>query len=407
MNTSPKSFWTLFSRVTSSGTFIPEVDGLRFIAIFWVLAFHINGEYIKVMGSNFPGQIDDSLYTHVLHTWDFGVQLFFVISGFILSLPFVRHYWGDAPKPRLGSYYLRRITRIEPPYVINLLLFTLLLVVVKGPPIYQLLPHLLASLCYSHNLVYQSVSTINFVTWSLEIEAQFYIAAPLLAFLFFNRSLRFRRVWLASIILASATLAWWLNNQFQVVHMTLLGQLPYFLAGFLLAAWYSQSTEVKISRSYLWDALGLLAWVVMLILLMHKSFSSTLALPFLVVGAYVCVFKGRIFGFILTRPAITTIGGMCYTIYLYHPFLKSALKHLLFPLRVSHLYWINSAFQVCALGTAIILVAAVCFLLFERPFMFRNWPIKLFSYLKDWARPFANSEPTGLFPIGKTGSQKD
>jgi peptidoglycan/LPS O-acetylase OafA/YrhL len=386
--------------------FIPEIDGLRFIAIFWVLAFHINGEYIKVMGRNFPGQIDNSLYTHVLHTWDFGVQLFFVISGFILSLPFVRHYWGDAPKPRLGSYYLRRITRIEPPYVINLLLFTLLLLAVKGPPIIQLLPHLVASLCYSHNLVYQSVSTINFVTWSLEIEAQFYIAAPLLAFLFFNRSLRFRRVRLASIILASATLAWWLNNQFQVVHMTLLGQLPYFLAGFLLAAWYSELPSTATPRTYRWDAFGALAWFVILVLLMNKSFLSALVLPFLVIIAYLSVFNGKILGFVLTRPSITTIGGMCYTIYLYHPFLKSGLKHLLFPLRVSHLYWVNSVFQIFALGSAIILVAAVCFLLFEKPFMFRDWPTRLRSCLKNLVPQLASRQATDFMPIRKPGAQE-
>jgi peptidoglycan/LPS O-acetylase OafA/YrhL len=178
MNLLGKSLRTLFSRVTSSGAVIPEIDGLRFIAIVWVLGFHINGEYIKVMGARFPGQIQNSLYNQVLGTWDFGVQLFFVISGFILSLPFVRHYWNGAPRPPLGQYYLRRLTRIEPPYVINLILFSGLILLVKSPPVSQTLQHLLASLFYSHNLIFHNVSTINFVTWSLEIEAQFYLAAP-------------------------------------------------------------------------------------------------------------------------------------------------------------------------------------------------------------------------------------
>ena len=45
-----------------------------------------------------------------------------------------------------------------------------------------LLPHLLASLGYVHNIVYGVPSTINVVAWSLEIEVQFYILAPALAF---------------------------------------------------------------------------------------------------------------------------------------------------------------------------------------------------------------------------------
>jgi len=178
------SFWTVFTRVTSTGVVIPEVDGFRFIAVVWVLCFHISGEYIKVMGSRFPGQTQYGLYNEMLGTWDFGVQLFFVISGFILSLPFAAHYWNGAPKPRLSRYYIRRVSRIEPPYIINLLIFSALILLIKGPPLGELLPHLLASVFYLHNAIYHSVSTINFVTWSLEIEAQFYLVAPLLAMLF-------------------------------------------------------------------------------------------------------------------------------------------------------------------------------------------------------------------------------
>ena len=47
-----------------------------------------------------------------------------------------------------------------------------------------LLPHFFASLFYAHGLVYGSWSEINAVTWSLEIEVQFYILAPLLCRVF-------------------------------------------------------------------------------------------------------------------------------------------------------------------------------------------------------------------------------
>jgi peptidoglycan/LPS O-acetylase OafA/YrhL len=175
----------------------------------------------------------------------------------------------------------------------------------------------------------------------------------------------------------------------------------------LLAAWHSETAPAKNCRSYLWDAIGLAAWFVMVALLMHKNFASALLLPFLVVIAYICVFRGKIFGFILTRPVFTTIGGMCYTIYLYHPFLKSGLKHLLFPLRVSHLYALNSLFQVFALGSVIVLVAAIGFLLFEKPFMLRDWPFRFSLVLKRLTLQWTAQESASPLPFGKTDGQQN
>jgi peptidoglycan/LPS O-acetylase OafA/YrhL len=382
MKASAPPFWKTFARVTSSGVFIPEVDGLRFIAVAWVLCFHISGEYIKVMGSRFPGQTRHGLYNEVLGTWDFGVQLFFVISGFILSLPFAAHYWNGAPKPRLSRYYIRRVSRIEPPYIINLLIFSVLILLVKGPPVSQVLPHLLASLCYFHNAIYQDVSTVNFVTWSLEIEAQFYLVAPVLAMLFSWRFFSNRYSPLVLLTLVSAVLTFWLNRSFGVVHLTLVGQLPYFLAGFILAGWYTRNQESMARKSLAWDFVGLACWGCLQALLLVKGAVSALALPFVVTLGYVGIFRGRLLGMIFTRPLITTIGGMCYTIYLYHPFLKSALKHLVFPFQLTGIFWLNSAFQILALGSLIIAVCALLFLAFEKPFMYRDWPQTALSGLR-------------------------
>jgi peptidoglycan/LPS O-acetylase OafA/YrhL len=70
---------TLLRRETSSGNFLPQIDGLRFVAIATVLGVHIIG---FVIGKNtLPGQatwlIDN--HEHLAR----GVQLFFVISGFV------------------------------------------------------------------------------------------------------------------------------------------------------------------------------------------------------------------------------------------------------------------------------------------------------------------------------------
>src|SRR6185503_8496299 len=90
------------SRVSSSGRFIPEIDGLRFVAISGVIFLHLAEFMVSKSGA--PPR--DSLYI-IAGQGFFGVELFFVISGFILSLPFAEGHLGLRPRPSLGSYFKR------------------------------------------------------------------------------------------------------------------------------------------------------------------------------------------------------------------------------------------------------------------------------------------------------------
>src|SRR4051794_39312802 len=88
---SMSSLIRLFRRETVSTQFIPVVDGLRFIAIAMVVLFHIN-VFISDR-SNTLGITPESQLVSIAPFWKLhqGVQLFFVISGFILALPFMRY----------------------------------------------------------------------------------------------------------------------------------------------------------------------------------------------------------------------------------------------------------------------------------------------------------------------------
>ncbi len=94
----------------------------------------------------------------------------------------------DSRKPQrpfsYSAYLLRRVTRLEPPFILSLLLRFALIVVVFREDCRQLLPHFLASLLYLHNVIFGSLSRISPPTWSLEVEVQFYLLAPLLARVF-------------------------------------------------------------------------------------------------------------------------------------------------------------------------------------------------------------------------------
>lgn len=137
-----------YRRVTSSGRFIPEMDGLRFAAIVAVYLYHLRGYLLFHSG---PRAADPtlSLAARVLEHGNYGAQLFFALSGFVLSLPFASHRLRRPKAVSLRAYFLRRLTRLEPPYALSMLLLFVFSVVYVGKSASALSPHLAASLFYS------------------------------------------------------------------------------------------------------------------------------------------------------------------------------------------------------------------------------------------------------------------
>jgi peptidoglycan/LPS O-acetylase OafA/YrhL len=88
----------------------------------------------------------DALYTVFGHG-SVGVLLFFMVSGFVLALPLIRRRRaGDEALP-LWPYFRRRITRIEPPYLIVMATLAAIAVIAGTHPS---IGHLAASLFYMH-----------------------------------------------------------------------------------------------------------------------------------------------------------------------------------------------------------------------------------------------------------------
>ncbi len=111
-----------------------------------------------------------------------GVQIFFVLSGFLMFSPFVSALLGKRPMPDWRSYAIRRFTRIYPPYFVALVLFTAMRHVSKTrlPTTDNLIAHIFLIFNYSERSYF---FTINAVFWSLAIEAQFYLVLPVVVWL--------------------------------------------------------------------------------------------------------------------------------------------------------------------------------------------------------------------------------
>lgn len=162
------------------------VQVLRFLAAFAVVAFHAWG--VAPEGYKVP----DSTIAFVLSHGGHGVDLFFVISGFIIF------YATHRATLTAGAFLRRRVERIVPLYWLVTLAVTLLgltLPDVFGTPGWLTLRHILKSLAFTS--FSDGEMPVVYVGWSLEFEMYFYLAAALLMALTKN-------VWRNIVVLFSA-----------------------------------------------------------------------------------------------------------------------------------------------------------------------------------------------------------
>src|SRR4051794_40093700 len=81
------------------------LDGLRGLAALSVLVYHVA---LATVGAGAVAGAAGALH--------FGVPVFFVLSGLLLYLPFVRARMDGRPRPSLRRYAVRRLARIVPAY---------------------------------------------------------------------------------------------------------------------------------------------------------------------------------------------------------------------------------------------------------------------------------------------------
>jgi len=156
----------------------PDIDGLRAVAVLMVLAYHIGTRFIK------GGFI--------------GVDIFFVISGYLISKILMKELNED--RFSIAAFYVRRVRRIAPALIA-------VLVATSIVAYFTLLPSELKE--YSWSLIAAVFSVSNFFfwsqsgyfdalasskpllhTWSLAVEEQFYLFFPLLLAFVFRRNRR-------------------------------------------------------------------------------------------------------------------------------------------------------------------------------------------------------------------------
>lgn len=375
-------FLDRFSRRTSSGRFIPEVDGIRFLAIALVVAFHLDDYVGRKAVTTDLGAGGIEFAGRYLGNGNRGVQLFFVLSGFILALPFAGHFLAGRTRPSTRAYYLRRVTRLEPPYLVAMCGLAVAAVILGTLGLPQAARHLGASLVYGHNLIFGTPSRINGVAWTLEVEVQFYVLAPLLARVFTIASRAYRRGILVSAAVAAAGLQnAFLSESVGRAELSLLNFIQYFLLGFLFADVYMTDwLESPRRDSRRWDAVALVGWPALLFVDLATDVGRWVLPPLLFV-LFCATFRGRIAGGLLRLRVLTTIGGMCYTIYLLHYPLMSMMSRLTGRMTAGP-YGVDLVLQSAIVLPVLLVVSGIFFLAVERPCMDPDWVGKAWRRLR-------------------------
>jgi peptidoglycan/LPS O-acetylase OafA/YrhL len=368
-------------RITNSTGFIPEIDGLRFLAIVPVVFQHFSERILNV----YPTNVGESNHlSFFLSHGHIGVYIFFAISGFILALPFGKAKLSGGKPVSLKQYFIRRVTRIEPPYLVVMTLLFVAVLVAKHESFSGMFPHYLASIFYVHRFVYGEWSPINPPAWTLEVEVTFYLIAPFItAFYFSIRNASVRRTILVSLVVIKVFVAN-TTNLFDGLYLTLPFLIEYFCVGILVADFFlTDQRHPSKGNGRLFDIVTLISIVV---LFCTWSWDKNIIWkwPFLIAlffTFYGCLRGDRVKKF-FQLPWITAIGGMCYSIYLLHLAFAEFVAAIIKKVSPFDSYIANFTLGIAFFLVGLFVVSVIFFKLIEQPCMDPAWPRQLAHFFR-------------------------
>ena len=240
---------------------LPALDGLRGLAALSVLTYHVLCQ-VRDVAPNETIRAALTAHYEQFSVLSSGVQLFFVLSGFLLFLPYARAMERGGAFPSSREFYRRRALRILPAYWVTLIAMTLLMSKINGQ---NFILHVLLL----NNLRSDSFYSINTVFWTLTIEWQFYLLVPGIAYVVW-RLASARRFYLIGagvcLVFMVGLLAGYLGNvlrqkpdELYSPLVYLPAYLPVFVCGSVAAWCYVKWVECRAGQ--LWQPNRALSWL--------------------------------------------------------------------------------------------------------------------------------------------------
>ena len=306
---------------------IPAIDGLRAVAVIAVMLYHLGFAWI-------PGGF-------------LGVDLFFVISGYVITrllLDSIQRSGGLD----LRGFYLARARRLLPA-LLFMIVTTALFVGVWAPEAIKRfltdLPFVLTgvmnwALVYRHQDYFESIGRPPLLqhTWSLAVESQFYLVWPLILLLVLKQ---FGKKMIPGAALAIATISGSAllllsfrldNSNGQSVSHVYFGtdthSIGLFLGAALAVSWIPQNLSIKITQRAqdFVDGIGVVGLIGILacFLFINETDATLYKIAFPLAGIFACaiitslVHPASRFAPLLSSKPMLWIGERSYAIYLWH-----------------------------------------------------------------------------------------
>ncbi len=338
----------------------------RFSAALTVVIFHYGSKI-------FPFNIYP--FSQLIPTGHIFVSYFFTLSGFIMMLA----YWPSAEKFQPLRYWVFRLARIYPVYLLGLTLTILL-----NPRFLHEPTAIVLNLTLLQAWRPPYPNSLNYPGWSLSVEAFFYLLFPLILFIARRLSLRVSAIllfsfWGASMAGHSYLLKNWYTGFPSFTHDVLFYNPVFHLNAFLLGAlagrWMLEHGQTLRARPRLNAALLLASLLLIMFSLLYlkdflkDNFGIRMALTNGILAPIFIVFITSLaldqswLARLLQKPGFVLLGDASYAIYILqypvHMFYKAYIEP-----RLSN--WSNEA-HFCAYLLLLILVSIGTFLWMEAP----------------------------------------
>lgn len=327
-------------------------DGLRAVGVVAVVWFHVSGPHALA----------------ILNQGNKGVDLFFAVSGFLITSLLLREYSANGGLD-IRAFYLRRTLRIFPLYYLVLGLYCVLVIAIEPGTqrAAQFWSNLPAFLTYTSNwfvgLDDSAQGVIFYFAWSLATEEQFYLFWPALLMLLYWLT---RRLWTAAIaallLLGMKVLATDGDVDASFSLLVLSSLAPAILFGAMFAVLLHE----KGSFQLLYPVLGRkpMPALALLVLLACLQFQADRLVTCFVIAVFVASVALREDGLLhraLTCKPVVFIGSISYGMYLMHMLAANVVRRI-----VGHTAGIDVFIGTLLL---VIVMAYLSLRYFERPIL--------------------------------------
>lgn len=318
---------------TNNRFYLPALDGLRFLAFAFIFVYHFLEKAPKSdMLSEFMGT----------KLW-FGVDIFFVLSGFLITLILLLER-SKKGRYSLKNFYFRRILRIWPLYYLALVAGFFIWPAVSqaflhngpaqinGVVLQQNLPMFAVFAGNWALIIFKNLSSVHLThLWTISIEEQIYLFWPLaLIFLKNFKSLLFFCLGIILLSFLTRLFLVYIQTTSMDIYFNTFSRVDTFMFGAILAALYHYKKELLIhkfrfGRGYFVAA----AWLLFAVFLNFNDILGAkagyhLALEYLLMAlfcgyfTYSAIVDQSYFSKIISTPVFVWLGKISYGLYVWH-----------------------------------------------------------------------------------------